>query len=438
MNLSWLNSARLQKLALALLAAIAVAQGVVAIGRDNDFAVHRELGKGFLQGDPYAGGLDTYPVPRMMFNGLLASVPHLYARAGCYLLALLALYAVFRMWSSLAEGQVHGSPDVNRTAGILVALGFLPYLLRDLDECGLQIFLLFFLTAAAYALVKQRALQTGFWIATGIAYKVAPLLFVPFLMWKRQWRATAYVAVFSVLWALVPALYLGMDATMAGHKRWFARISKVNSTREAYPSLQEMEPPKPQNLSLMATLARYLETYPNDHRLFSENPWLPHHPGFRQFGNLDQETAFFAVRGILLGLGLILAWRWRRAWTQNLAGDLPSEWACVTMLATLLAPQCWKQHLVVVLPAAFLALRQQLLTASWFRWRLGVMGLIVAVVLLSRQSVVGRDLSVVLLSYKLDSIAALLLLALNLTMPSSGAKFLSKVLPLPLGRARAA
>lgn len=440
-----MSSTRLQKIAVIVLVGIAVVQGVVAVFlKLNDFDVHLTKSAGFGRGEPYAEGMETYPLARVMFNWLLSKasdcevqpgaylqslaekypwasdainhymprIPKFGVRAVAYVLALFALLAVFRMWRQIAQGRESVPLNIDYAAGMLAVFLLLPYVLRDLDECGLQIFLLFFLSAAGFALVRGKPILSGFWLGTAIQYKVAPLLFVPFLIWKRQWRATFATAGFVVLWGLAPALFLGMDATIKAHREWFDTIAKVNTTKEAYPSLQEREAPKPQNLSLMAVLARYLETYPQGHPLHLDHPW------FRQFGNLEPTQAFYAVRGILLAACLLLAWRWRHGWQSgNLSSNLPGEWACVTMLASLLAPQCWKQHLVVVLPAAFLVLRHELANQSWMRWRFGVFAAIAALVVCGRQELVGRELAIVLMSYKLDSFASLATMAMTLLLP---------------------
>lgn len=426
-SLPWFASPRVQKLALGILAVVAIVQGVVAVYfRLNDFDVHRWQSEGFGYGEVYADGMDTYPVARVMMNWFLAFIPHHGARAFCYVMSLVALYAVYRMWSNMAQARETVPALVDRAAGLLAVFLLLPYVLRDLDECGLQIFLLFFLSAAGYALFRDRPILTGFWIGTAISYKVAPLLFVPFLMWKRQWRATFYSVGFVAAWALAPAYFIGMDATIDAHQAWLTRIAKVTGAKEAYPSLQELEPPKPQNLSLLAVAGRYLQTFPDDHPLVLDHPW------FRQFGNLEPLHAYYVGRGVLLGLVLLLAWRWRRGWHGGeLASRLPGEWACVTMLASLLAPQCWKQHLVVVLPAAFLVLRQELANHSWLRWRTGALLLIGVVVVAGRRELIGKDLSILILSYKLDSFACLGMLGLTLLLPSPR-KVVASPVPAPL------
>ncbi|MCS7047189.1 MAG: hypothetical protein NZO58_12600, partial [Gemmataceae bacterium] len=166
-----------------------------------------------------------------------------------------------------------------------------------------------------------------------------------------------------------------------------------------------IEPPKPQNLSLMATLARYLETYPPGHPLHVEHPW------FRQFAALDATTAYLVVRGLLVLAGVGLLWWWRRPWrSETIAFDLPRQWAAVCALVTLVAPQCWKQHLVMLLPAGFLVLHDAL-QAPTRPWGRCACLAFTAFVMLLQQDIMGRATYIVVVSYKLDTFAALGMLA---------------------------
>jgi uncharacterized membrane protein len=50
-----------------------------------------------------------------------------------------------------------------------------PYLLRDFDDCGLQILLLFLLTAAVHQLRCGNRLYSGLWFGIAVTYKTVPV-----------------------------------------------------------------------------------------------------------------------------------------------------------------------------------------------------------------------------------------------------------------------
>jgi hypothetical protein len=347
-----------------------------------------------------------------MMNTVLAIGPLYTTRAVFYGLAVLALWACYRIWSKLANGAAPAEASVNRTAALGTLLLAFTFVLRDLDECGLQTFVLFFLSAAGLGLAAGKRVTSGFWLGTAAVYKVSPALCLPFLLWKRQWLAAAAMVAVVVLWFLAPAAYLGWDATMTNHAKWLDRARTIAAVKDAYPSQGELEQPMYYNLSLFALVARYVETYPPGHPLFLNIP------GFVQFGNLEPLTAYYVVRGTLLALALMLAWRFRRAWPRQAgSADLASEWAAVCLLCALAAPVCWKQHMVLMLPALFLTVRSILVQPSW--WRSALLSMTGVVFLGTKNLALGKDWSTLALSYKIDTLAALLLLLLVLTLPKS-------------------
>ena len=408
---TWYTTERFRSVALWTILVIVLVQGYIGIfKRKNDFLWHYHLGQAFLAGDPYQSGGDWYPLPRAMMDAAPALLNIYVARTICYALAIAALYACFRIWKRLAEAYCPATPAVTVAAAVFTIALFVAYLLRDLDECGLQIFLLFFLSVAADALHRGKAMQTGFWLATAAAYKATPLLFLPVLVWKRQWKAAGFMTLFLALWCLSPAVPLGWQNSIRAHGQWLARTQGIMAARNAYPSLPGAELPKPHNQSLQAAIARYLETHPADHPLYLK------HAAFHQFGNLPPETAYTVVKGSLLILACLFAWRVRRRWgSESGQAPLAPEWAALCLLCALLAPLCWKQHLVLGLPCLFLAIRSTLAMEKPSRWRIGVLAVAGAIALLSRHFVVGREFSVVLLSYKLDTLAVALPMLLTLS-----------------------
>ena len=407
----WFGTASFRRNALCLLAIVTLIEGYFAIcRRDNDFVCHRQVGAAFLAGDPYGNGNEIYPVGRAMMNSLLALGPYRPTRVVCFVLALAALVACYRMWKQLAPEIGAHHPQLGFAAAFFTCLLFLPYVVRDLDECGLQIYTLFFLTAGGFALWHGRRAQSGFWLATAATYKVAPLLFLPFLLWKRQWAAATWTVVFLLVWALAPALYLGAEMTWSSHQKFFACASKVSSAESAYPYQPGREVPKIQNVSLQAAVARVLETYPPGHPLHLE------HPAFVQFLDLEPETAYRGARLLLLGFGLVLAWRLRRAW-QGDVDNFATEWAAVCLLSAILSPICWQQHLVLILPCAFLVVRSFLGGERLGPWRWCGLAVIAFLVLCTKRELMGASLAMVLHSYKVDTLAMLVLLGLGLTLP---------------------
>lgn len=418
--LPWYAGASFRRWAIGLGVALLLVEGYIAVfKRENDFNWHLALGQKFLDRDT-AGMADWYPIGRVALDGLAATMPYYTARGVFFVGAVAALAASLWFWCAIIAAH---RPLDRRLIPPTVALAcglMLPFLLRDLDECGLQLLLLLMLSAGAYAMLRRRDGLAGFCLAAAVTYKATPLLFLPLLVWKRQWRAAGFMVAFLVVLNLLPAVYLGWNDTLAANRAFFARTAhSMANTPDAYPSVPGVEAPKPQNLSLAALLARYVETYEPGHELYME------HPAFVQFGNLPVDQAKGVVAAITLLLGGAIALHFRRSWnTPAGAPRFAHEWAVACLFCALLSPVCWKQHLVVGLPCVLLVEWHLMASPRMPRWRVAVVALAAAVWLLSRHGVVGREMSIVLLSYKTDTLALLAMAAMAVYPPrtSGGAR----------------
>ncbi len=407
------NPARFQKTIYRVAVALVMVELYYAVFiRAGDFEVHRKFGQDFIDGIPYYNNGNLYFLPRAMFDVTLVLFDYYTARVLFYLGAIAALVYCVKAWTQMASKRFSLKPDDAYLASAISVAIMLPFLVRDLDECGLQIYLLLFLTLAARSFLSGKKSLCGFYVAVAVCYKATPLLFLPFLLWKRQWHVSAAVAVWFIILNMLPAFWLGWDGNLAAHGKWLERIQIVSQTAEAYPSLATLEAPKQQNVGLRATIARYIETYPEGHPLKLD------HPLFFQFGDLEAETAKRVVVAVILVLGGFIAWRFRRPWREEKGGgEFAVEWAVACLFAALLSPVTWKQHLVLGLPCIMLAVYSAFYDRRTI-YRMVAIAVIAAVFLLTKRFLVGREMSYVFVSYKLDTLA--MLWAAVLTMFSPG------------------
>ncbi len=97
-------------------------------------------------------------------------------------MAVLSLIWVFRLVES------DGSP-FPAWAKVLVVLFSLKPIIDDLTHGNVNLFILFLMMAALTAYRQRRDLLAGGVLALAIACKITPGLFIPYLLWKRSWRA---------------------------------------------------------------------------------------------------------------------------------------------------------------------------------------------------------------------------------------------------------
>ena len=405
----WYDAPRARRVAAILLAMMVVAEVVVAIFlRQNDWEGHRQVGiLARTQGLP-AVPWPWYSLGRVTLDAALSLLPRLAGRTLCYGLAVAALSACFRIWYRMVQEQAPAPASTAWAAGVVTLLATFTVWQRDLDDCGLHLFLLFFLTAAAWFLTRGRPALAGLWLAVAIVYKTSPLLLLPFLIWKRAWRAAGWTLAFTVALSLAPAALFGWRASLDYHRRTLETALASATVRDPSQNLIQ-DRPNLQNQALGPAIARYLETHTPGDPLFSS------HPAFIQVGDLSPAVARRVVMGATGLLLALVAWRTRRSCATS--AEWAVEWGAVTILPILLAPVCWKQHLVVVLPAVFLVARHQLLSRGRPRGRTAALWTIAALTLLSApDGPLGRDLAAVLGSYKTFTLAALLALLSVLTL----------------------
>ena len=371
----------------------------------NDFAAfHVPMGESFRSGVSFA---DHYMVFRAMVDGGLSLLGVHLAAALSVLAAFVGLGVTIVLWNRMAARRRPLPPDATYVASVVALLICAPYVIRDLDDTGLQIVPLALMTLGVQALLRGKALAAGGWFGTAAAYRVTPLLILPFLLYKRQWRAAAWMIVFLVGLNFLPALVHGWDWTVERNGAFLRRLAAVAAVDD--PAETTFDSQGVRNQSLQFAIARYLQTYPSGDKRYLD------HPGFLQFGNLDYKTAGLVVKAVLAALALVLAWRFRRPYTADPAGPDPApEFATVVLLAALLSPVCDLDHLTFAFPALLLTTRA-FFDSPPRRWRTAVFVSMTAIMLLSHRAVLG-DLRLVVRSYKEHTLAALLLL-LVLTIP---------------------
>jgi hypothetical protein len=208
----------------------------------------------------------------------------------------------------------------------------------------------------------------------------------------------------------LPAIFIGWRPAVDANLRNLAFAAEIASPTHSAEAIEDAE--KPQNQSLIAALSRYLQTFPPEHPSYLSHPW------FKQFGNLTPIEAAITWKIVLVVLACVLAWRWWPSWPR--AGppvQYAVEWAVVLLCTALLSPVCWLHHFVLMFPGVLLLTMSLLREVEQGRWRWALFGTMAVIVLFLHREVMGKMLQIVLLSYKLHTLAALIAIFLLVTLP---------------------
>ena len=394
----------------ACLVIIATQAAVITHRRERhigDYDISREMGRRFLAGEHlYAGGLHYPYTP----SAALSFAPLALVRPGLGL-AIRYAAAVAGLWLTLrllrimvGRGHRLDPATVLAVEVITLVLG-VQYILRDLDDGGPHLLLLTILVGGMYCVSRGRAVLGAAWFGLATVLKAPVGLFLPFLLWKRQWKLAGLSAAAAVLWTMLPMVWMGPTSWWSHEVEW-TRTALQSVLDNPTPGVQASEQ-RVQNQSLKLAATRYLVTYPDGH------PLRVSHPAYVSFLDLDPEAVRWVATGIVGVLLLACAWLMRRRYRGP---DDPAwllECSAVLILALLLSPVTWTQHLVFIVPALYLIAaegcgRSLGVPASAAMWVYAVPAL-----LLNRE-VLGKDLNLLLLSYYMHTLALLLVLAVVL------------------------
>lgn len=409
------NPAR-AKAAVLGLAAVAVAICFVrAVTKplDGDFKLHREFASRFLErSDLYADGLEIpYPPFWAMAHAAVAPLPLPLAKALLFPLGFTAIAGLVWVMRNLCRRALP-YPGRDREfwiAALALALAA-RYFIRDLAELGVNTLLVLLSWGAIALWSRGRDFAGGFSLGLAAALKCTPVLLIAFFAWKRQWRITAAATLAAAAFSLAPALWMGPEQFADHATRWAANA--FSGLRSGDPTSGVLGKEPFQNMSLRASLGRYLMHLPEGH------PGRPDHPAYLSFADLPPRAADLVTRAA--GIAVLSALLWFSRARISRRDDPALLWQCAaaSLAALLLSPITWGQHCVAAFPACYLIasatqggsplpLRPWMIAATaWFAF--ASLGL--------ARDLVGRETGWLLESYRLQTIGIGGLFAVALAM----------------------
>lgn len=391
----------------------------------GDFPNHWELGRRVISGeDIYADGLNfVYPPFWALFHA-----PFVYL--GSARVAQLIVYPFFILWMFLlirsvmkfAREQMAFRPKAFFwivTAALALAGQFVS---RDMPEVGTNTMLVALSWLALVLWSERKDFQAGICLGLATALKCTPLLFIAYFALKRQWRVTCYSIAFLTLFTIAPALLMGFDVYNKAMKSWSGSV--FHGILEPDPSRGVLGEEKIGNLALRPALARYLMRLPPGHLGRPETsdtlgiPSLPPSKYYIDFLTFSPGTAGLWIKMIMLTMLVAIAWRFRKPPRNRHDPSIVWECAAVSLLILLFSPITWKQHCVGVVPALLLIISRFAMEPKVPRWVWCLMVLYMGLAVFTNREFLGKELMALLDSYKIKTLAILLLLGLMITWRS--------------------
>jgi Glycosyltransferase family 87 len=392
----------------------AVAEIMRSLGRQHAviFEGYVEVGDLVLSGgDPYSLLLNTWPPFFFFVGAALALLAKLSATLALLLWQIgdaLAIWGCCVLSVRLIDPDSEGLTFWPRD-GAHLAFGsapvVVPFLMmarlfqEHLQHTQINAQVLFLVLLAFWWFRGRRTALGGLSLALAASIKAVPILLVPYLAYRRAWRALGWTVVFlAALNVVLPAVVFG-PARMVGQWRTWGAVAG-RETADPTPHFM--------NQSFPAALKRTFTA--------AGSARDPVHYAVADWPAAVVQRVFFAAA---LAAALGLAWRFRRH---------PADWRdprTVGELAILLGamvvvdPLAWKAHYVVlIVPYTFAwwSLRRRPRDARGRTWRWALWWGSFACITLSAPALVGRHLRDVLESYNVILIGAVAVLALCLSL----------------------
>lgn len=407
-QIEWLRGPRVQRWLLRGLLAAAAIIFFQEIGHDGDFGAYLLVGRLVLEGKHiYTAapeGLNTWPPFFSLLCVPLALMDELspwFSRGLWLLLNLILVAAILGLLARAIYGRGFGfhSESENLSPAspeILIPLLLSSrYVISNFDHLQINI-LLFYVTFGGMVLqATRREIAGGIAIGCAAAIKVMPALFIPYLLYRRRWRAAGSAILAAASFSLSPILFFGWTRFLDYLIAWRHALGRGWSVGKM-------------NQSVYAMIDRLV-----GHGIA---------PVMSQGVNALPRSGNVGVVAILAitiaAFSALALWVFRTPSTHERWAAL-SEWSVVFIASVIFGPVAWKAYFIVLLlPNALLfaaILSPSIDTAT--RRTLAIL-LAVSFVLggLMSQGIVGKKLSwamdmtsVVTVSALIQMIAALFL-----------------------------
>jgi hypothetical protein len=229
-------------------------------------------------------------------------------------------------------------------AGILL-LSLRP-ILSDLHHGNINLLILFLVVLMLYAWRNGKDVAAGALLALAISIKVTPGLFLPYFLYKRQWRTVAACSIGLVLClVIIPGAVLGQEFNGQCLQSWYHHIISPYVTRA------EVKGPAEINQSLSAVLTRLLADVPSGGGRYDAHYRV-------NVVDWDKKTVGLVVKGTMMGLVALLALFCRTPTRDRYDPRLLGEFSLVVLTMLFASERSWKHHYVtLLLPYTYLVFR---------------------------------------------------------------------------------
>jgi len=207
-------------------------------GKTMDYPLWYSVGQRMLHAGPVylvfvdenEIGFDFLYTP---FAALLLAIPSYFGKTA--MVAILALTNLASWWAAIAlsNRMAADGDDLSPFVVSLPVAVTLPFVYDQFHIGQPNLMLLALMLAGLFLLGRGREFWAGVPFALAAAIKIFPLMIVPYLVWRRHWRALASMVAFLVLFlVVVPGAVRGYQRNLSELGQWTQGMLLSGSDRQ--------------------------------------------------------------------------------------------------------------------------------------------------------------------------------------------------------------
>ena len=112
---------------------------------------------------------------------------------------------------------------------ILTAIFSLRLILENLHVAQITIFLLYLCIEGLYMIYNKKVVRGSILIALGINIKLLPVVILPYLLYRRKFKAAGLIVLFGTWFLFIPVLFIGQDEFETLMITWLNLINPLNT-----------------------------------------------------------------------------------------------------------------------------------------------------------------------------------------------------------------
>ncbi|MFO0865392.1 MAG: glycosyltransferase family 87 protein [Gemmataceae bacterium] len=231
----------------------------------------------------------------------------------------------------------------------------------DLVHGNVNLFILFLVAGGLVAFQRGRDWLAGATLGLATACKVTPALFLPYFIWKRQWKTATAMAASTLLFLFpIPAMQLGWDRNLQGLESW-CKIMVLPYAIDGEITSEH------QNQSLPGFLERMLTEAPSFTSHVGGGRYEP--TEYHNLANLPAKVIPWLTKLAMLAFGLLAAWRFSAPRTDRDDIRWAMEFGIVLVGMLIFSERTWKHHCVTLMLPLAVILHQAVQAAPRYATR---------------------------------------------------------------------